>query len=136
MKDLVPQIIDLAHPIVLAALSWLAVWAAKLIAAKTKNEYLAGVLHRTTDAAIAAVKEIEQTYVSAIRAGKADGKLTDDEKTKAREAAMASLKSHLGTRGLGELAKVLGGGDGLDKYLGTRMEAALHTIKAAAPSHP
>jgi hypothetical protein len=48
------------------------------------------------------------------------------------QAAIDSVKSHLGMKGIAELAKILGlEGGAVEKLLSTRVEAAVHDLKVA-----
>lgn len=124
------KVLEILSPLLLAALTWLAAKVAQLISAKVKNEYLRGVLVRLDDAVLAAVREVHQVTVEALKAANADGKLTPEEKAQVKAKAIEAVKSHLGMKGLGELAKVLGlGGDAVEKMLSTRVEAAVHDLK-------
>ena len=69
-----------------------------------------------------------------IKAASADGKITDEEKRQIKEKAMAAVKSHLGTKGLAETAKILGlEGGALEGLLSSKVEAAVHDLRRAAP---
>ena len=126
------KVFQILSPVLLAGLSWLSVKAAQLISAKVKNEYLRGVLVRMDDAVLAAVREVQQVTVDSLKAASADGQLTPDERAKVKQAAIDSIKSHLGMKGISEAAKILGLEDGaIDKLLSTRVEAAVHDLKAA-----
>jgi hypothetical protein len=126
------KIFEALSPLLLAALTWAAAKLAQYIQAKVKSEYLRGVLVRLDDAVLAAVREIQQVTVEAIKAASADGKLTPEERAKVKQAAIDSVKSHLGTKGLAELAKILGlEGGAIEKLLSTRVEAAVHDLKQA-----
>jgi hypothetical protein len=126
------KVFQLLSPVLLAGLSWLSVKAAQLITAKVKNEYLKGVLVRLDDAVFAAVREVQQMTVDSLKAASADGQLTPDERAKVKQAAIDSIKSHLGAKGIGEIASILGLEDGaIDKLLSTRVEAAVHDLKSA-----
>jgi len=124
------KVLEVLSPVLLAALTWVAAKVAQLINAKVKNEYLRGTLVRLDDAVLAAVREVQQVTVEAIKAASADGKLTPDEKAQVKAKAVEAVKAHLGMKGLGELAKVLGlSGDAVEKMLSTRIEAAVHDLK-------
>ncbi len=126
------KIFEALSPLLLAALTWAAAKLAQYIQAKVKSEYLRGVLVRLDDAVLAAVREVQQVTVEAIKAASADGKLTPEERAKVKQAAIDSVKSHLGTKGLAELAKILGlEGGAIEKLLSTRVEAAVHDLKQA-----
>jgi len=132
------KVLEILSPVLLSALTWAAAKLAQLIRAKAQNEYLKGVLVRLDDAVFTAVKDLQQTVVGAIKDASADGRITDDEKRQIKEKALASVKSHLGTKGIGELAKILGlEGSALDGLLSSKIEAAVHDLRraeAAAPS--
>jgi hypothetical protein len=126
------KVLQILSPILLAALTWVAAKAAQYIQAKVKNEYLRGVLVRLDDAVLTVVREVQQVTVEAIKSGSADGKLTPDERARVKQAAIDSVKSHLGMKGISELAKILGLESGaVDKLLSTRVEAAVHDLKAS-----
>lgn len=118
-------------PIVLAALSWLSLRVAALINTKVKNERLHGILTRLDDAVFAAVREVEQVYVSMIKTASEDGSLTAEERRQAKDAALQAARTHLGPRGLAELGKVLGmNEDEVDRAIGTRVESAVYSLRA------
>lgn len=82
-------------------------------------------------AVTAAVREVNQTYVDALREGRADGKLTDEEKAEAKRRAIAVAKSNIGIKGLRAIAKALGL-DSIDDWLASKVEAVIGDDKAAA----
>jgi len=128
------KVLEILSPLLLAALTWAAAKLAQLIRAKVQNEYLKGVLVRLDDAVFTAVKDMQQTVVEQIKAASADGKITDDEKKQIKEKALASVKSHLGTKGLAEAAAILGlGGSALEGLLSSKVEAAVHDLRRSTP---
>lgn len=132
VSELGLKILELLSPVLLAALTWLAAKVAQLINAKVKNEYLRGTLVRLDDAVLAAVREVQQVTVEALKIASADGKLTPEERAQVKAKAMEAVKSHLGMKGLAELAKVLGlSGDAIERMLSTRVEAAVHDLRHA-----
>jgi hypothetical protein len=125
------KVAEVLLPVLMAALSWGAVLLANYIRAKVKNEYLKGVLVRLDDAVVAAVKEAQQVTVEAIKAASADGEITEAEQVEIKAKVCAVVKSHLGTKGLGELAKVLGLDDGsLSSLIGSKIEAAVYDLRS------
>jgi hypothetical protein len=131
------KVLEILSPVLLAALTWAAAKLAQLIRAKVQNEYLKGVLVRLDDAVFTSVKDIQQSVVEQIKDASADGKITDDEKKRIKEKALANVKSHLGTKGLAEVAGILGlEGGALDGLLSSRVEAAVHDLRRAAASVP
>jgi len=134
--DVALKILEIASPVLLAALTWVAAKVAQLVRAKIKNEYLKGVLVRLDDVVFTAVKDLQQRVVDEIKAASSDGKITDAEKKGIKDKAIVSVKSHLGTKGIGELAKVLGLDSGaLDGLLSSKVEAAVHDLRRASPSN-
>ncbi len=126
------KVFEALSPLLLAALTWVAARLAQYVSAKVKNEWVRGALVRLDDAVLVAVREVQQVTVEAIKAGSADGKLTPEERTRAKQAAIDSVKSHLGMKGIAELAKILGLEDGaIEKLLSSRVEAAVHDLKRA-----
>jgi hypothetical protein len=126
--------LELLSPVLLAALTWASAKLAQLIRAKVQNESLKGVLVRLDDAVFTAVKDVQQSVVKHIKSASADGKLTDDEKKQIKERALVAVKAHLGTKGLAEIAKVLGHeGGALEGLLASKVEAAVHDLRRTAP---
>ncbi len=131
--DIGLKALEILSPVLLAALTWVAAKLAQLVRAKVKNEYLRGVLVRLDDVVFTAVKDLQQTVVAEIKLASADGKITDAEKRRVKEQAIANVKSHLGTKGIGELAKVLGlDGGAIDGLLSSKVEAAVHDLRRAS----
>ena len=134
-KDIGLKTLEVLSPALLAAVTWAAAKGAQLITAKIKNETLRGILVRLDDAVLSAVREVQQVTVDAIKAASADGTLTPDEQAQVKQAAIASVKSYLGPKGIVEIAKVLGlDGIAVDALLATRVEAAVHDLKLAHAS--
>lgn len=124
------KVFQALSPLLLAALTWAAAQAAQLITAKVRGEYLRGVLLRLDDAVLAAVREVHQVTVEELKAASADGRLTPEERVRAKARAIETVRTHLGAKGVAELAKILGLDDGgLEKVLSTRIEAAVHDLK-------
>lgn len=126
------KVLEILSPVLLAALTWASAKLAQLIRAKVQNEYLRGVLVRVDDAVFTAVKAVQQTVVEQIKEASADGKITDDEKKRIKEKALAAVKAHLGTKGLSEVGAILGlDGGALDGLLSSKVEAAVHDLRRA-----
>lgn len=131
--DIGLKVLEILSPVLLAALTWAAAKLAQLIRAKVKNEYLKGVLVRLDDAVFTAVKDLQQSVVAQIKKASSDGKITDNEKKQIKERAVASVKSHIGTKGLAEAAKILGlEGGAFDSLLSSKVEAAVHDLRRTA----
>lgn len=112
-------------PLVGLFIAWASMMLPAWIKAKVKNESVAGVLERLTHLAFSVVTEIQQTIVSGL-----GDKATAEELKKARDQAIATLRSHLGEKGLKEIMTVLGLADSsaLDKLLITFIESAVHNL--------
>lgn len=113
-------------PVFLAFLTWAAARLGAWIHSKVRNETTAGVLDRLGQLAINVVQEVEQTVVSALP-DKADKAAL----LAARDQALATLKSHLGEKGLRELMTVLGLKDdnAIVKLLLSYIESSVLTLK-------
>ncbi len=112
-------------PIIGLAITAASLWLPSWIKSKVKNESVAGVLERLTTLAFSVVTEIQQTIVSGL-----GDKATKEELLAARNLAIATLKAHLGEKGLKELMAVLGLADAaaVDKLLITFIESAVHNL--------
>ena len=128
------QIVQELSPLIIVGLGLLGKKIHDLIAAKTKNEVLRGLLDRLDDAATAAVAEVEQTVVSKWDPTKS----TAENAIMAKEAAIDLVESHLGALGLAQLQHALRlSTEGVDTVIATRVEAkvqALHSNKAQGGS--
>jgi hypothetical protein len=130
--DIAIAVLQLASPILLAVLTWVATKAAQLIHGRVKNEYLRGVLVRLDDTVLTVVREIHQVTVDTLKAAAPNGKLGSDVKAMLKRSAITAIKEHLGPRGLAELARVLGlDEEAVDRMIGTRVEATVHDLKQA-----
>ena len=128
--DLGLKLVEILSPVLVAALTWVAARVAQLISAKVKHEWVRGVLLRLDDAILHSVREVQQAVVNEIKAGRADGKMTVEERARVKARAIESIRSHLGVKGLAELARVLGLENGsVEKLLSTRVEAAVHDLR-------
>lgn len=136
-NDIVQTLVPALGSLLIALLSWLAVWLAKMIQSKTQNSYLRGALIRLDDAIFTAVKGVTQTYVDAIKAASEDGTLTDNEKALAKAAAVSDARLLLGPKGLAALVKVLGINESLiNDFLGSKVEAAVADLKTGPSPAP
>jgi hypothetical protein len=126
IASIVPEILDLLTPVLLAVFGWLSWRAAGWINAYTKNAKLKGILLRLDDAVFTAVSALEQTVVVAAKTAASDGQLTKSDGAAVKAAALAEIKSHLGQKGIAELQAILGvKPEGLDSFLSSRIEASV-----------
>jgi hypothetical protein len=107
-------------------LAWASAHLPAWLKSKTTNERAAGVLYRLGQLAMAVVQETEQTVIA-----KLGDKADETALLAARDAALMSLKSHLGDKGLKEMETVFGleNQDAVIKMLITFIEQAVHTLK-------
>ena len=139
MSDTAMKVVEVLAPVLMAALTWAAALLANWLRAKVKNVYLQGLFLRLEDAVLTAVKEANQVMVDALKDASSDGVLTEEEKAAVKAKVIAVVKSHLGVKGLAELAKILGLDDGaLTALIGSKIEATVYDIKAreAAIANP
>lgn len=113
-------------PAFVAFLTWGAAHLGAWIRSKVRNDATAGVLDRLAQLAFNVVQEIQQTVVSSLP-DKADKVAL----LAARDQALATLKSHLGEKGLRELMIVLGLKDdnAVVKLLLSYIESSVLTLK-------
>lgn len=109
----------------------------KYVIAKIGNENIRNYVGRAVLEVSDAVKETYQTYVSALKAANADGKLSEEEQDAAFKMALDIAKSNLGAKGLERLGRILGFGtdaEALDSWLGTKVESAVASLKSEVAS--
>lgn len=101
------------------------------LAAKAKNERVAGVIGRLEGAALKAVKDVSATVAADIERAGQDGKFTPEERAGLKDAAVLKLKGYLGSVGTADVAKVLGyaSPEELGAALATEVEAAVSRMK-------
>lgn len=101
----------------------------KYVWQKVGQEYLRGVLERAMFEINAAVLDVSQTYADGLKAGRADGTLTSEEKGLAKRMAIAKAKENLGAKGLERLGRILGTGEAVERWLSNKVEAAVRASK-------
>lgn len=130
MEDLGWRIMEWAAPIVAAVVVWALGMLARWLAGRTRNEALLALIAQVQDAVGGAVRETQQTFVAALKEARSDGKLTDEEKKQALDAALATAKKVLGEKGLAALRSATGASaEEVDKLLKARIEAAVHDLR-------
>ena len=101
-----------------------------LIATKAKNAKIRDILLGLETVAADAVAEVWQTSVEAAKKEAAGGKLPKEVATAAKDAAMATVKSYLGPKGLEALCRALGIGKAdADKVISNKIEKAIAESK-------
>jgi hypothetical protein len=91
-------------------------------------------LLRVEEIVFAAVREVQQLLVDDLKARSPGGRLGPADRERVKQAALATVRAELGPRGITELARVLGTPqEALNHVLSTRIEAAVHEMRRAAP---
>ncbi len=113
-------------PIFAAALTLLIKEGAALLKAHTKNTKTQGMIDRLDGLLETTVQETVHTSLAVL-----PDNPTVDDLTKARSAALASLKTHLGAKGIDELKTVLGWDDAsidqiLSSYIAAKFNAQVY----------
>lgn len=108
----------------LAVLTALLSAATGWIVGKIKNQRAQAVISQLDDLALTVVRSTYQAYVKPLQAANA---WTPEAHAQAKQRAMEELKSYLGSRGIAELHKVVGGD--LGAFLGAVVDEAVHNNK-------
>lgn len=130
MPDLFYQLLIHGDEVVAWLGSALAAVFVRYVIARIGHEGAREIAGRAAAEVFEAVEEVWQTYVSEIKAGNADGILTEEEKAEAKSRAIGIAKSNLGAKGLARLARALGM-DSVDAWLGSRVESSVSKLKRA-----
>jgi hypothetical protein len=102
-----------------------------------EHSFLRSMLERIVIEARAVVLEVEQTYVDKITEGRRDGILTPEEGASAKAAAIAKLRTNLGSVGLERLGRIIGlTAPAIEALLGTHVEAAVKSLTLAQEATP
>lgn len=132
LATILTALIPVLTTVLTGALTWALARLSSWITAKTKNEAAAGVIVRLNDAAINAVKFVEQTIVADLKEAAKDGEVTPEELARAKRRAIEAARAKLGPKGLAELLKVSGAAPAdVDRLIGDQIEAAIHDLRAA-----
>ena len=116
-----------------AALTWCLAKVAAYVHAHTNNTIVNGIMSRLDSSAVAVVKEIQQTVVDDLKAGK-HGILTADDALNIKSHAMAKVKAYWGEQGIAKMMEILGlSSPELDAMLSSKIESAVHDLRNAAP---
>jgi len=131
--DIVYLVLQMSLPFLAAGLTWLLGKMVLLITAKIRNQYVIGLLQRLHIAVAGGVQSVQQRWVDAIKEGRADGKLDQQERARANQEAKQAALAYLGTKGLGEIMKVLGLGDGeMERLLNATVESEVRKMKPSS----
>ena len=133
MKELLPQIIDLLAPLLLAITTFVFARLGVLISSKVKSERLRTIGLHLNAAASDVVLELEQNAVSRLRDASDDGRIAPEEVADLKRDALANLTRYLGTRGKADALKAFGfkNEEELEDLLRAKLEAEVAKMKTA-----
>lgn len=123
--------------VVIPALGVIALWAAARvpgwIAAHVSNKRIAGVINRVSQLAFIVVQEVQQTVISKLK-DSAEAP-APEQLAAARDQAIATLKSHLGAKGLLEIKQAMQLTDdtAVEKLITSFIESAVLMLKQQEP---
>jgi len=127
---LIEFLLDLFTPLAIVLGTWLAAEVGLWLRAHVSHTQTREALERATAAAGAAVGEVAQVYVSALRKGASDGKLTPAEAGEAQARALAAARDYLGPKGVALLRSALGSDDqAIDRWLVALIEERVAATK-------
>lgn len=112
----------------LTGIGWLAI---RFGLDKIKSQRIRDTLLRLGAEMRAVVAETNTVLVDELRKDNEDGKLTAEEKKRAKHMAMEMLKSNLGVKGIKRVTKVLGI-ESINSWLGAHISDTVDSVKAAA----
>lgn len=123
--------------VIIPALGMIAVYLAarapKWIAAHVGNKRVAGIIDRLANLAFTVVNEVQQTVIERLRSEETS--VPRDQLIAARDQAIATLKSHLGSKGLQEIkdAMQLSDDSAVERLLTSFIESAVLMLKQQEP---
>lgn len=123
-------IYEVLSPVLMAILGWVSVQVASYIKAKTKNQMAAGMLMRLNDSiftAVRAANEVTKKELLKARGKDSPGgsEITPEEAKELKKAALDSVTSYWGKKGLREAASVIGLNGDLNEYISDKIESAV-----------
>jgi hypothetical protein len=122
-----PVVLKVVGSLLATGLSALLAYVMAKIAACKKSDHVKSLLERAAQLAFEVVNSTSQVFVDKVKEA---GKWNEETAKAALAAALASLKEHIGAKGLDELKVVLGCDDGgLEKLLVTLLESAVKQHK-------
>jgi hypothetical protein len=126
------QLAGYVVPVLGALLTALVGFGIRWLTTKTSNLRVHAVLNHVDDLITSAVAAVQQQTVDALKKAAEGGGLTDDQQVQAFNAALAAVRTILGTKGLAALQAALGAGqESVVQYLESKIEAAVAARKAA-----
>jgi hypothetical protein len=130
-ESLLSVVLAALAPVLGAVLLWVAARIERAIVEHVRQTELKTLLLRLTDVAFDAAGQVQQEFVSQLRAGAGDGKLTKEEGAVALQKALALGRTLLGNQGRARALQVLDLDDAaLDRLLAAKIERAVVATKA------
>lgn len=114
-----PHVEPIVYTLTAAASAW--------IGAQIKNKWLNNIFHSIRRFSDTVVRDVYQTYVKDLKESNADGKLTPEEKAKAKDMAVAKLKEYLSFKGLKALLLSFFGVT--ENFIGSSIEESIYDAK-------
>ena len=130
LTAIMPALLKLAEVLAGLLAAYLGARLTDLIATKAKNAKIRDILLGLETVAADAVAEVWQTSVEAAKKDAANGKLPKEVAAAAKDAAIATVKSYLGAKGLEALCRALGIGQAdADRVISNKIEKAISEAK-------
>lgn len=124
-----PQILDIAIPLLLLALTWGAAEVARFVRGRTRSGAVQDAILRLNDAAYAVVAQMAQGTAGSLKAAAADGKLTPDEIQAIKLEAYNAVISYIGHSGRMELIDLFGS-SAMETMIKAKLEQAVLDMKS------
>ena len=130
LSAVMPALLKLAEVLAGLLAAYLGARLTDLIASKAKNAKIRDLLLGLESVAADAVAEVWQTSVEAAKKEAAGGKLPAEVAAAAKAAAVETVKSYLGAKGLSALCSALGIGKAdADRVISNKIEKAIAESK-------
>lgn len=132
---LLQTFVTAAEPLIVTLIGLMFAWLANEIRAKVQSTRAQGVLLRLADLAQTVTNELEQTVVSSIKNANPGQPLDPAFAASLKDAAVAKVKTHLGTKGAHEALVVFGykSAAELDSLIASKVESAISERRQFAP---
>jgi hypothetical protein len=130
----VDLLIQVLQPVALAVGTLFAAYLVSLARQYTSRDEFRELAERGVEVAALAVYEVQQAFVDGVKAGAADGKLTIEDATVARNLAFDRASELLGPKGIKLARRVLGTDDeAIENWIVALIEREVARLKAPKP---
>jgi hypothetical protein len=129
---LLAQVVNQLAPLVATLLAALGSWVLLELKKRITSARGLDIINKVSSLTETVVLDIEQTVLSALRDGAADGTLSREDAENAKVIALAKIKAYLGPKGKKEALAAFGFADDsdLDAFINSHIEAAVAKAKA------